>query len=93
MSITDHDRAGPALKPFPLILELECGKVVWVCNDEDVDLVCLSGVLWVTEGDQRDLILTSSESLTVHKDQRALVHALQDAQYTTRPHTDSPRNQ
>lgn len=82
--------AGPAPKPLPLILELERGKVVWVCNDEDVDLVCHSGVLWVTEGDQRDLVLTSGESLTVHKDQRALVHALLDARFTMRPPTDSP---
>lgn len=83
-------RAGLAPTPFPVILELERGKVVWVCDDEGVDLVCHSGVLWVTEGDQRDLVLTSGESLSVHKDQHALVHALLDAWFTMRPHTDSP---
>lgn len=81
--------AGSAPKPFPLILELERGKVVWVCNDE-VDLVCRSGLLWITRGDQRDLILTSGESLKVNKDQRALVHALLDARFTLQPWTHSP---
>ena len=82
--------AGPALKPFPLILELKRGKVVWVSNDEGVDLKCHSGVLWVTKGDQRDLVLNSGESLAVQKDQPALVHALMDARFTTRAYTDSP---
>ncbi len=82
--------AGPAPTPFPVILELERGKVVWVCNNEGIDLECHSGVLWVTVGDQRDLILTSGESLTLHKDQRALVHALLDTRFAMRPPTDSP---
>lgn len=64
-------RAGPPPKP-PLMLELERGKVVWVCHDESVDLECRSGVLWITRGDQRDLILTSGESLIVQNDQRVL---------------------
>lgn len=81
--------AGPTLKPLPLILELKRGKVVWVCNDEGVNLVCHLGVLWVTEGDQRDLVLTIGESLTVHKNQHALVHALLDARFTMRPHIDA----
>lgn len=82
-------RAGPPPKP-PLMLELERGKVVWVCHDESVDLVCRSGVLWITRGDQRDLVLTSGESLIVHNKQRVLVHAMLDARFTIRPHADSP---
>lgn len=82
--------AHPALQPVPLILELARGQVVWLCNEKSIDLLCHSGVLWVTEGDQRDLVLASGESLTVQKDQRALLHALLDARFTMRPHTDAP---
>ena len=61
---------------------------MWVCNEESVDLLCHSGVLWITEGDHRDLVLASGESLSAHKDRRTLVHALLDARFTMRNHTD-----